>query len=434
MSGLRIETFRVNQNNQGFLLGIFRMSELRKFVKFTHRIVLDFDEETNIPQYNDEVQRKISPTKVDSIADFLIHDNDAFFPTNIVVAVPMIAIQEIEEIDEKRSAIILNDFVEKENKKDEGHTYLTIIDGQHRLAGIEKAIKRVKDEISNLEYAIRTHTSNTEKFEVELKAKGELLKRLEDFEIVVTFFIDPTLDYQAMVFSTINRTQTKVPEDLVYSLFGLSKSDSPQKTALEVVLALNASEKTPFFNRIKISGAKYKAKAIPPLSQAMFVKMILFQICPNLKQAEIAKTKSRADLKKIKHDEYLPFRNYYLNGEDSKIAQIINTYFKAVRDAFVDNAGNSYWSLDSAFNVLHTTIGFHALYGILIELLRRAKNEEEKLSYDYFKTNLIKAANIDFVDNQEPKQFPLTSKSINVLYNKMGELIFTNFEGRKIKE
>lgn len=431
--GHKIETFKIHQNNQGFLLGVFKMSELRRFIKFTRRIVIDYDEETNFPVYNEDVQRKISPTKVDGIADFLIYDNDSFFPTNIVVSVPIIAVEDIIEQSEKQTDIILKDFVTTETLREGGHTYLTIIDGQHRLAGIEKAINRVQDEISGLEYMIRTSSGSTEKYESELKKQNALLKRLEDFEIIVSFFIDPTLDYQAMVFSTINRTQTKVPEDLVYSLFGLSKSDSPQKTALEIILALNASEKSPLFNRVKISGAKYKVKSVPPLSQAMAVKSILFQISPNIKKAEIEKNKTRTELKKINHSDFLPFRKYYITGEDAKIAKIINVFFKAVNGALKDRAGNSYWSFESNFNILHTTIGFKALFDILIEILKRTNNEESRSDYAYYESILVKASSIDFYDNSEPKQFPLTSKSVNLLFNRIGEKIFDDFAPRREK-
>lgn len=429
---LKIKTLRVNQNNQGFQLGIFKMSELRQFVRFTQRIVLDFDE-NNIPIYNDEVQRKISPSKVDSIADFLIHDIDAFFPTNIVVAVPLIAINEISDISDFESEIELKEFVVSESRKEEGHTYLTIIDGQHRIAGIEKALARVSDKILNLENAVRT-SNNSVDFEIELRQQHALKKRLENFEIVITFFIDPTPEYQAMVFSTINRTQTRVSEDLVYSLFGLSKNDSPQKTSLEVILALNASEKSPLYNRIKLAGAKYRSGSAPPLSQATAVKSILFQISPNLKKAEIEKNKPREYVLKHPVDEYLIFRNYYGLGKDDLIIKIINSFFKAVKDVFVSEENISYWSLESQFNILHTTIGFQAFYLILIELVKKA-TDDQKVSYEYYITELTKAKSLDILDNNNPKKYPLTSKSINLIYNFVGTKIFgQTFVPKPIRE
>jgi len=428
----KIKTFRVNQNNQGFQLGIFKMSELRKFIRYTKRIVLYFDE-NNIPIYNDEIQRKLSPSKVDAIADFLIHDIDAFFPTNIVVAIPLIAINEINDITSTETEIEFNDFVLTENKKENGHIYLTIIDGQHRVAGIEKAIKRTNDTILNLENAVRT-AKEPQPFEIDLKNQNALLKRLENFEIVVTFFIDPIPEYQAMVFSTINRTQTRVSEDLVYSLFGLSKNDSPQKTSLEVMLALNASEKSPLYNRIKLAGAKYKSASAPPLSQATAVKSILFQISQNIKAAEIEKNKPREYVIKNPANEYLIFRNYYGTNQDSIIIKIINNFFKAVKDTYVNDTGESYWLLDSEFNILHTTIGFQAFFSIMVDLAKKA-NENEKVDYQYYLNELAKAKDLDILDKNEPRKYPLTSKSINLIYNYVGVKIFGNkFTPRPTKE
>ncbi len=192
-----IKAYNIQQNKQGFLLGIFKMGELSKFVRYSQRIVIEFNED-NKPEYNSDVQRKISPTKVDGIADFLIHDADSFFPTNIVLAIPTAAIEQIEENDGSSVNIVLKDFVLAENQKQDGDTYITIIDGQHRIAGIEKAIKRLLDEIRNLE--ISRTSVETSSYEVELKQKHELLNRLYNFEIIATFFIDPTLDYQAMIF------------------------------------------------------------------------------------------------------------------------------------------------------------------------------------------------------------------------------------------
>ncbi|MCJ8210819.1 DGQHR domain-containing protein [Mucilaginibacter sp. RS28] len=416
-----VETRIVRQNNQAFLLGTFKMSLLREFIRYTHRIVIDYDE-ANKPKYNDDVQRKISGTKVDGIADFLIYDTDAFFPTNIVVSLPSIAIEETVEIDYNHTNLYLKDIVITENKKPDGDTYITIIDGQHRIAGIEKAIKRVSDKIKNLEISIRT-SDDTAKYEIELKEENALLKRLLDFEIIVSFFIDPTLEYQAMIFSTINRTQTKVSEDLVYSLFGLSKSDTPQKTALEVVLALNASEKSSLFNRMKLAGAKYQKDTIPALSQSAMVKSILYLITPNLKQAEIEKNKSRDYVKDKHFDSFLPFRKYYGNNEDAKIIKILNTFFKAVNEVFVSRENLHYWAIDGPPNILQTTVGYRALMLILVDILKKCR-EEERFDLTFYKNKLQAASTIDFEDRGEPKKFPLTSKSVNILYNEIGAKIF----------
>lgn len=229
-----IKVRKVTQNNQEFLLGVFTINQIQNFTKYTERLLVGFkevnednrvyeDQSQLEPEYLPHVQRKTNNAKVERIADFLITDPTAMFPTNIVIAIPQDVIDLKEEDNEGNTTIILNSIVKDELNKSDGDVFLTIIDGQHRIKGIERAIERVKELIINPK-----EKDNIEK-------NKSILERLLNLEIVVTFFIDPVLEYQAMIFSTINKTQTKVPENLVFSLFGLTKDDTPQKTSLEVV-------------------------------------------------------------------------------------------------------------------------------------------------------------------------------------------------------
>jgi DGQHR domain-containing protein len=243
-----------------------------------------------------------------------------------------------------------------------------------------------------------------------------ILDRLLNLQLVVTFFIDPILEYQAMIFSTINKTQTKVPENLVFSLFGLTKDDTPQKTSLEVVLALNGLEKSPFYNRIKLVGGNYKRGENIPLSQATMVKSILFNICKNQREAEIERNKERAELKNNPHN--LPFRNYYATNNDKMIIRIMYSYFSAVRETLKHTNGKPFWDFDSTpeTNVLQTNVGFQALMKLLNDILLVAK-EEEKDKKSFYVKYLEKVKTLDFLDAGEEKRYPFTSKTIKLLYN-----------------
>lgn len=84
----------------------------------------------------------------------------------------------------------------------------------------------------------------------------------------------------------------RVSQDLVYSLFGLSTDDSPYKTALEVVLALNGHPKSPFYKRIKLYGGNYDKSEVPPLSQATMVKSIVALISVSLRESEMISIES----------------------------------------------------------------------------------------------------------------------------------------------
>lgn len=232
MEPYSLVTQRVIQNSQEFLLGVFNIKEILRFTRYTEYTILGFNElEDNKPITKEEVQRKLNPSKVKSIANFLIYDPLAIFPTNLVISIPNHVIVSQEE-DEANQIVklTLNDKVFKEIEKidttGKGDIYLSIIDGQHRVRGIEMAISILEDEIHLNEKMIRS-SADSAKYEKSINDLKKKLKNLYEIELPVTFFIDPILEYQAMIFSTINRTQTKVPPNLVYSLFGLTKGDSP---------------------------------------------------------------------------------------------------------------------------------------------------------------------------------------------------------------
>lgn len=237
-----------------------------------------------------------------------------------------------------------------------------------------------------------------------------------------TYFVDPILEYQAMIFSIINKTQTKVPENLVFSLFGLAQNDTPQKNSLEVVLALNGLEKSPFYNRIKLVGGNYKRGENIPLSQATMVKSILFNICKNQRESEIERNKDRNELSK--NPNSLVFRDYFANDNDKMIVRIMYSFFAAVRDTFRLDNGNSLWDFESTpnTNVLQTNVGYQALMKLLVDILKFAP-EEQKDKKAYYISFLEKAKDLDFLDSGEEKRYPFTSKSINILYTDLKEKI-----------
>lgn len=406
---------KVVQNNQEFLLGVFKINQVQNFTKYTERLIVGFkeieqsdkvygDQTQMVPDYNPQIQRKTNNAKVERIADFLISDPTAMFPTNIVIAIPQQVIDRKEEDNEGNAIIVLNPIVSEELNKSDGDVFLTIIDGQHRIKGIERAIERLKESISNPDEA------------AELEKNKSILQRLLNLELIVTFFIDPILEYQAMIFSTINKTQTKVPENLVFSLFGLTKDDTPQKTSLEVVLALNGLGKSPFYNRIKLVGGNYKRGEYIPLSQATMVKSILFQICKNQRDSEIERNKQRKDLSS--NPSGLAFRQYYSSNNDKMIVRILYSYFTAVRDTFRHLNDRPFWDFDSTpnTNVLQTNVGYQALMKLLIDILKIAP-EPEKDKKEFYSNYLEKAKDLNFLDDGAEKRYPFTSKSIHVLYN-----------------
>ena len=415
-NGIKIKGFPIVQNEQDFIIGKATINEILKFTRYTERVIIDYDEEGR-PIYNEQVQRKVEPQRVNKIADFLINDPEATFPTNIVLNIPITVISEqIYNQDAGTIEIILDDVVSEQielaqNGDKKADVYVSIIDGQHRIRGIEVAIERLKEDICKLGDSI----------------KEKRLNDLMNIELVVSYFIDKSLEYQAMIFSTINRTQKRVSQDLVYSLFGLSSTDTPYKTALEVVLALNGHPESPFYRRIKLYGGNYKKKnnngdiSSPPLSQSTMIKNIVSLICENKREAENDKYRKRKELLKRTTTKSLPFRTFYAQNKDYLISDCLFYFYGSVQKQL----GNfwNYTGISSPQNILQSTVGFEALLRILADILTSYNITE--FTTTTFDSYISRLADIQF-ENQE--QFPITTKGRLIVYDAMKQKIFNGEE------
>ena len=220
-----------------------------------------------------------------------------------------------------------------------------------------------------------------------------------------------------MIFSTINRTQTKVSRDLVISLFGISDKDTPYKTALEITLALNGHPRSPFYRRIKLYGNNYDKNTVPPLSQATMVKKIVSMISESLRESENDRFKDRKELKQQKGKKSLPFRLYYAENKDVEISNCMFYYFNSVKKYF-----SELWSYDAQNkpeNVLQSTIGFEALMNLLSDIL-----EKDKISYfasDVFDAYIERISDLELSNTV---LFPMTTKGRKIFYYSMFVKVF----------
>jgi DGQHR domain-containing protein len=431
-----IKGLPVIQNKQDFVVGVFTISQILKFTRYTNRLIIALDEEGK-PIYNDQIQRFVENSRVNKISDFLINDPEATFPTNLVLHIPQ---EVINNQIEKDGAIILEieNRVFNEVQKNEGDVYITIIDGQHRVRGIEVAIENLNAHIKSIS---KTLTINENKdLQKKLEYYQTRLTDLKNIQLVVTFFIDKTLEYQAMIFSTINRTQKKVSADLVSSLFGLTSDDSPQKTALQVTLALNSHSSSPFYKRIKLYGGTYSKNESPPVSQSTVVKSILSLISENLRESENDRFKprnkltNRSDGSKVS----LPFRKFYAHNNDSAISDIMYYYFNCVRKTFINENDGSYWDISenakSTNNILQTTVGYSTLMKLLAEILKKETPKLDKADLKaYFKKYLDKTAHIHVPNVQ---RYSFNNRGKKFLYLDMSLAMFPpeNIEDKRIEE
>lgn len=404
MSHIGITGIPVYQNGQDFIIGKATVREVLEYTRYTERLIVGYDEEGR-PLYNKNVQRKVDNSRAKKIADFLIFDDSPTFPTNIILNIPQNVIEAQDQIPGGLLHIGFKDTVIEQTKKakEEGPNnadiFISIIDGQHRLRGIELAIDRLEEYID-------------EDYKGKKQEWRSKLDGLYNMELVISCFIDKTLEYQAMIFSTINRTQKRVSQDLVYSLFGLTTSDSPYKTALEIVLALNGHKGSPFYNRIKLYGGTYDSRMSPPLSQATMVKSIVSLISANSAEAERNRYMKRKELKKCTSTKNLPFRQYYANDEDNKIANCMYYFFSSVRKYFPQ--AWEYNGLSKPSNILQSTVGYNALMNIMADILKMDSSIEFYLgSFDPYMER-IKDINV-----LDIKTYPMTNVGKKVFYDTM---------------
>ena len=233
-----------------------------------------------------------------------------------------------------------------------------------------------------------------------------------------------------MIFSTINRTQKKVSADLVSSLFGLDTTDTPQKTALQVVLRLNGHPKSPFFKRIKLYGGDYSKSTSPPLSQATMVRSIVSLISENLREAENDRYRKRKELliRSDSSSKHLPFRTFYATDKDYIISDILYYFFISVRETFKRIDNTSFWELNGGNrpdNILQTSVGYEALLRILVDILTLENIELHNLSSSTFDSFLEKANKINLMDQEK---FPFSTKGKNILYTTMCLKIWPNLQ------
>lgn len=282
------------------------------------------------------IQRELSKSRVKEIAKY-VNMVDATFPTGVILHIKP---EDIISFDEKEGLMTIpfRDNVAK------------VLDGQHRIAG--------------LEFFQKSGTS---------------------FQINVTIFVGMELEDQAIVFATINKTQTKVNKSLVADLFEFSTHRSPQKTAHNIARALNQLEGSPFKDRINILGiANDKEKET--ITQATFSDYLMKLLSKDyMGDRDLYKRGKKPETFSEKELRLRPFRNLFINEDDSTIAKIVLEFFAAVEMKWPKA-----WGQVEREMILNKSTGFIALTYILRDLYVHIGNIGEvvdrSIYLDFFKS------------------------------------------------
>lgn len=265
----------------------------------------------------DGVQRDPQQDRINSISKYC-SDPDAVFPTPIVVSV------------DAGSKVILDEEQHKIIFAEEDTIIGDVIDGQHRLWGIEGS------------------------------------KYADQFILPVAFMFGLTLEEKAYIFSTINSNQRKVDPSLIYDLFAVAKTRSPQKTVHEIARVMNNTESSPFYNRLKMLGKKTAAQDKATLSQGTFAKTVM-QLITRDPDEDARYIKREISLKE---DVRCPFREYFIDEKDDVIAKILLNCFTALKNVFPEE-----WD-EPHNNILWKTTGFRAVIYALPSIIRKGHREK----------------------------------------------------------
>jgi DGQHR domain-containing protein len=293
--------------------------------------ITDFDIRTLVTERGIDsylgIQRELDTKRVQEIAQY-VRGADATFPTAVVLAVPerCVTIESPCAEDERFVRITLSNYPMTDGDADEVVLYkhiARVIDGQHRIKGLEG-------------YA------------------GQ------DFDVNVSIFIDADIADQASIFATVNLAQTKVNRSLVYDLFELSKSRSPEKTCHSVVVALESTKESPFYRKIKRLGKTTPGRYTETLSQATVVSGILQYICRDkiqiIRDRQIGRRGGAFPPADANDADRLILRPFFVENRDVDLVNLIWNYFDAVKERWPEA-----WNSNRAGIMLNRTNGFDGL-------------------------------------------------------------------------
>lgn len=320
-----INYFKVTQPIGDFYIASMNADLLVKITDFDVRRVLQ--EERDVERYLG-IQRPLNPTRVKEIREY-VTTKDACFPSGIIISIPAKCV----EIDEEKNLMKISNFIdtEEEDEKVVFRKIARVLDGQHRLAGLNGY-------------------------------DGE-------FEVNVSIFVDTDISDQAIIFSTVNLAQTKVNRSLAYDLFDVMKKRSPQKTCHNIAVLLDREKDSPLFKMIKRLGVATpgRHKQAETLSQATFIEPLLKLISaePMLDRDAYLRNKKPQkilDEKLAKH----PFQHMFIEEKDFEITDIIWNYFNAVKMRWP-----SAWESRDRGVMLNRTNGYRALIRYLAFLFNK---------------------------------------------------------------
>jgi DGQHR domain-containing protein len=267
------------------------------------------------------IQREVRPDRVEELKQY-VNYKDASFPTGIIIAVEA----DCASYNPDTGLMTLMNNMDTELPSDRVffRDIARVIDGQHRIAGLEAF-------------------------------SGD------NFDLPVVVLVGMDIADQAYIFSTVNLAQTKVNPSLAYDLYDLARARSPQKTCHNIAVALDQHQHSPFYHKIKRLGIATEGRFNETLTQATFVRSLMPYISRKpLEDRDILLRGGQISRVGKPETETFIFRNMFIDQEDLKIMDVIWNYFEAIKNRWPQS-----WENVTTGNILNRTNGFRAFMRFL---------------------------------------------------------------------
>lgn len=292
-------------------------------------------------------QRTLDMARAKEIYSF-IKTSDASFPNSIILNVD--------------SKYVIN------HSSDEVEIIITeetfkVIDGQHRIAGFS-------------------------------------LGKIENFELIVSIFIDLDDEEQVNIFKTINTKQKRVDPSLIYDLEDYSSVKTPRKIIRDIAWTFNTDNLSPWKNKIKMTGRKDDLSKEGLITLKAFCEPLLNFIYPDetdyyeIREILYNNTKSMGNkledifqINKYEGKKYILWQ-LYVQEKEKAIYKILLNYFNAIKKIFKDEWGNPK-------ALINKTTGYNALMMLFKDIfilgMKKGTLEEK-----FFEENIKKLEGYNF--------------------------------------
>jgi len=294
------------------------------------------------------IQRKLSPSREKELKQY-VNTYDACFPTAIILSIP----ERCVEFDAVSKKMKISSYIDNDDPRNSVYfsNIASVLDGQHRIAGLQ---------------GYNLHS--------------------QPFELNISIFLELDSSSEAYIFSVVNQAQTKVNKSLVYDLYSLAKTRSPQKLCHQIAITLNDESDSPFEKKIKRLGSAMPDTKKVAITQAAFVQSLLKHISsPNslaMQDRDLymkGKTPSVTDTER----DRMIFREMMIDQRDAELTAIIWNYFSAIRDTWPRA-----WNSTDQGIMLSKTNGFMAFMRYLKDVYLYLERGAEVVTIKEFKSVL----------------------------------------------